>query len=156
MKPMSIYALSTELHLRRISAAELAEQALQRAGSAAALNSFIRIDADAARAKARAVDENRATGRDLHQLAGIPFAHKDIFCTKGTPTTCGSRMLQDFVPPYDAHVVEQLARAGAVSIGKTNMDEFAMGSSNENSAFGAARNPWDPTRVPGGSSGGSA
>jgi aspartyl-tRNA(Asn)/glutamyl-tRNA(Gln) amidotransferase subunit A len=156
MSATSIAALAGDLQNDRISAADLAEQALSRAERAAALNSFIRIDADAARKAARAIDANRARGRDLHELAGIPFAHKDIFCTKDITTTCGSRMLQDFVPPYDAQVVEKLAQAGAVSIGKTNMDEFAMGSSNENSAFGAVRNPWDPTRVPGGSSGGSA
>lgn len=156
MSAASIASIAADLDARRVSALDLAEQALARAERAAALNSFIRIDADAAREAARSADATRASGRDLHQLAGIPFAHKDIFCTRGIATTCGSRMLRNFVPPYDAQVVERLAHAGAVSIGKTNMDEFAMGSSNENSAYGAAANPWDRTRVPGGSSGGSA
>jgi aspartyl-tRNA(Asn)/glutamyl-tRNA(Gln) amidotransferase subunit A len=156
MSAASIAALAADLAAGRATAVQLAEQALQRAEARRALNSFIRLDADAALAAARAVDAERAAGRDPHVLAGIPFAHKDIFCTKGITTTCGSRMLQRFVPPYDAQVVERLARAGAVSIGKTNMDEFAMGSSNENSAYGAVTNPWGSARVPGGSSGGSA
>ncbi|MBL8297852.1 MAG: Asp-tRNA(Asn)/Glu-tRNA(Gln) amidotransferase subunit GatA [Rhodanobacteraceae bacterium] len=156
MNPVSIASISAELAAQRVSALELTDQALARAEHAAALNSFIRLDADAARGAARSIDAMRANGSDLQPLAGIPFAHKDIFCTRGIATTCGSRMLQNFVPPYDAHVVERLAQAGAVSIGKTNMDEFAMGSSNESSAYGAAANPWDHTRVPGGSSGGSA
>ncbi|MEM6774901.1 MAG: Asp-tRNA(Asn)/Glu-tRNA(Gln) amidotransferase subunit GatA [Pseudomonadota bacterium] len=119
------------------------------------LNSFISVDREGALTQARAADERRAQGK-AGPLTGVPIAHKDIFCTRGLRTTCASRMLDNFVPPYDATVVERLAAAGAVVLGKTNMDEFAMGSSNENSFYGACRNPWDRTRVPGGSSGGSA
>ncbi|HET8941049.1 MAG TPA: Asp-tRNA(Asn)/Glu-tRNA(Gln) amidotransferase subunit GatA, partial [Rudaea sp.] len=120
-----------------------------------ALNAIITIDEEgalqAAHAADAAIEQNHAS-----ELAGIPFVHKDIFCTNGIRTTCGSRMLEHFVPPYDAAVVQRLNAVHAISIGKANMDEFAMGSSNENSFFGAVRNPWDTGRVPGGSSGGSA
>ena len=119
------------------------------------LNSFVTVDADRALAAARAADARRGTP-GAGPLNGVPIAHKDIFCTDGLRTTCGSRMLADFVPPYDAAVVERLASAGCVTLGKTNMDEFAMGSSNETSWFGPVKNPWDTSRVPGGSSGGSA
>ena len=120
-----------------------------------ALNAFITVTADAALAAADAADKLLAAGKG-GPLTGVPFAHKDIFCTAGVRTTCGSRMLADFVAPYDATVVENLAAAGVVVVGKTNMDEFAMGSSNETSYFGPVKNPWDPERSPGGSSGGSA
>ncbi len=156
MSTASIATLPADLAAGRCSAKQLTDQALARAQRAAHLNSFIRLDAAAALQAASDVDARRALGHELNALAGIPFAHKDIFCTKGIATTCGSRMLEHFVPPYDAQVVERLGRAGAVSIGKTNMDEFAMGSSNENSAYGAVTNPWGSARVPGGSSGGSA
>ena len=119
------------------------------------LNSFISVDREGALAQARAADERRARGK-AHTLTGLPIALKDIFCTRGLRTTCGSKMLDNFVSPYDATVVERLRAAGAVIVGKTNMDEFAMGSSNETSYHGSCRNPWDLNRVPGGSSGGSA
>ncbi len=119
------------------------------------LNAFITLDPERSLREAREADARRAAGR-AGPLTGIPVAHKDIFCTRGMRTTCGSRMLGNFVSPYDAHVIERFAAAGCVLLGKTNMDEFAMGSSNENSHFGPVRNPWDTARVPGGSSGGSA
>lgn len=119
------------------------------------LNAFISITADEALAAADAADKARANG-NAGLLNGLPIIHKDIFCTRGVRTTCGSRMLDNFVSPYDATVVERMAAAGAVMLGKTNMDEFAMGSSNETSYFGPVRNPWDLSKSPGGSSGGSA
>jgi aspartyl-tRNA(Asn)/glutamyl-tRNA(Gln) amidotransferase subunit A len=118
-------------------------------------NSFITVTEDIALADAKAADERRAAGNaDL--WTGIPIAHKDIFCTQGIKTSCGSKMLDNFISPYDATVVENFKNVGAVSLGKTNMDEFAMGSSNESSYYGPVKNPWDAERVPGGSSGGSA
>ncbi len=143
----SIAQIAQDLRARRVSAVELAEQALQAAQRHASLNAFITLTSP----------PTQPINHDNASLLGvIPFAHKDIFCTSGVRTTCASRMLGNFVPPYDAAVVERLAATGAVCIGKTNMDEFAMGSSNENSYFGPVRNPWDVSRVPGGSSGGSA
>ncbi|MGK0444743.1 MAG: aspartyl-tRNA(Asn)/glutamyl-tRNA(Gln) amidotransferase subunit A [Bermanella sp.] len=119
------------------------------------LNSFITVTPEQALADAKAADDRRAAG-NATPWTGVPFAHKDIFCTDGTLTTCGSKMLGNFVPPYDATVVANMKREGAVCLGKTNMDEFAMGSSNESSYFGAVKNPWNKETIPGGSSGGSA
>ena len=140
----------------RLSSVELTRGLLDRiAALGPALNAFLTLDRDGALAQAQAADRARAAGR-AGPLTGIPIAHKDVLMTAGLRTTCGSRMLEDFVAPYDAFVVEQLARAGMVLVGKTNMDEFAMGSSNESSYFGPVRNPWNTEFVPGGSSGGSA
>ncbi len=135
---------------------ELVRHLLDRVqGAGEALNAFITVDVERALERAAASDERRRTGA-ARSLEGLPIAHKDIFCTRGVRTTCGSKMLETFVPPYDATVVSNLEAAGAVVIGKTNMDEFAMGSSNETSYFGDVRNPWSTACSPGGSSGGSA
>jgi len=148
--------LAAGLGRGEFSSVELTTALLERIdGPGAALNAFITVTAERALDDARRADAARAAGA-AGALNGLPIAHKDIFCTRDVLTTCGSRMLENFVSPYNATVVERLAAAGAVVLGKTNMDEFAMGSSNETSYFGAVRNPWDPERSPGGSSGGSA
>jgi len=147
--------LSAALAAKRLSAVELTRACLERVRKFRDLNAFITVDEERALADARRADERRARG-DAAPLTGIPLAHKDILCTRGMKTTCGSRMLADFVSPYDAHVIERFDQAGAVLLGKCNMDEFAMGSSSETSHFGPVRNPWDGRLVPGGSSGGSA
>jgi len=152
----SITQLGAALRARELSSTELTRHMLQRIKSHdAALNSFVTVTEDLALAQAEAADRRIAAG-EAGPLTGIPIAHKDIFCTRDVRTSCGSRMLENFFSPYDATVVENLQRAGAVMLGKTNMDEFAMGSSNETSWFGPVRNPWDRDTVPGGSSGGSA
>ncbi|MDH3611804.1 MAG: Asp-tRNA(Asn)/Glu-tRNA(Gln) amidotransferase subunit GatA [Gammaproteobacteria bacterium] len=156
MHAQTLTQLAVGLERGDFSSVELTEALLDRvAAHDQSLNAFVTVTADAARAAAKRADAARAAG-DIGVLNGLPLVHKDIFCTKSVLTTCGSRMLENFVSPYDATVVERLANAGAVVLGKTNMDEFAMGSSNETSYFGPVRNPWNPDCSPGGSSGGSA
>jgi aspartyl-tRNA(Asn)/glutamyl-tRNA(Gln) amidotransferase subunit A len=148
--------LAADLAAKRVSAVELTKHFLARIERFDdALNAFVTVTAEQALKQAAEADERRARGHAA-PLTGIPIAHKDIFCTAGVKTSCGSRMLDNFVAPYDATVVERLREVGAVMLGKTNMDEFAMGSSSETSFYGPVHNPWDRTLVPGGSSGGSA
>ena len=154
---MTISAWRQQLQSGDISARELVDQHLERLdASDPALNVYVEVTAERARLEADRVDERRAAGESLGPLAGLPLAIKDNLCTKGVRTTCSSRMLEHFVPPYESTVTERLWRAGGVLVGKTNLDEFAMGGSTETSAFGATRNPWNKDHVPGGSSGGSA
>jgi aspartyl-tRNA(Asn)/glutamyl-tRNA(Gln) amidotransferase subunit A len=156
MHSKSISELAAGLRSGEFSSVELTQYFLDRIERLdGRLNSYITVTAEQALAQAAAADSRIRTGEG-GALTGIPLAHKDIFCTDGIRTSCGSRMLDNFIAPYDATVVRKLADAGSVVLGKTNMDEFAMGSSNETSFYGAVRNPWDPERVPGGSSGGSA
>ena len=145
-----IARLARQLAAREVSSEEITRDYLARIERHnASLNAFITVDPDKSLAQARAADARIASGT-AGPLTGIPVAHKDLYCARGWRTTCGSRMLENFVSPYDAHVIEQFDRAGAVLLGKTNMDEFAMGSSNESSYFGPVRNPWDLAAVPGG------
>ena len=161
MHRQSIAAHARALRRRDYSSVELTRHFLARIAAAEDLNAFITVTEDRALAQAEAADRRLAAGdensdADAAPLLGIPLAHKDLFCTAGVLTSCGSKILSNFIAPYDATVVDKLNRGGAVTVGKTNLDEFAMGSSNETSCAGAVRNPWDKTRVPGGSSGGSA
>ena len=152
----SLKQLSQMLAKKDISSVEMTQNFLDRiAKYNPNINAYISLDNEKTLAQAKAADEMIAKGQ-AQPLTGIPFAQKDIFCAKGWQTTCGSKMLASFIAPYDAHVISQFDAVGAVNLGKTNMDEFAMGSSNETSYFGGVKNPWDFDRVPGGSSGGSA
>ena len=153
---LSIGELALTLAAKQVSSLELTEYFLERLTRLnPAINAVITLNADPARQQAAAADARRAAG-ESGPLLGIPLIHKDIFCTEGVRTSCGSRMLDNFVSPYNATVVNRLQSAGAIMLGKANMDEFAMGSSNETSYYGPVKNPWDLTKVPGGSSGGSA
>ncbi|MGA1206525.1 MAG: Asp-tRNA(Asn)/Glu-tRNA(Gln) amidotransferase subunit GatA [Litorivicinaceae bacterium] len=155
LNALSLVAQMDGLATGAFSATELVQAHLDAVDRHDALNAFITVTADLALDTAAQADAARVRG-EASPLAGIPIAHKDLFCTEGVLTTCGSRMLENFVAPYDAEVVRRCQAAGFSMLGKLNLDEFAMGSSNENSAFGPVRNPWDRSRVPGGSSGGSA
>jgi aspartyl-tRNA(Asn)/glutamyl-tRNA(Gln) amidotransferase subunit A len=152
---LTVAQLATKLRAREVSAEEAARHFLQRAAAHEGLGAYLATDEGVTLAQARAADQRIAAG-DTAALLGVPIAHKDIFVTKDFPSTAGSKMLADYRSPFDATVVRKLAEAGCVTLGKLNCDEFAMGSSNENSAFAPVKNPWDTSRIPGGSSGGSA
>src|SRR5438270_9263077 len=149
--------LLRDLESRKISSAELTRAYLDQIEKHdGQIKAFLFVDSDAALARAKEIDDRRAAGQPVGKLGGLPVAIKDDVCTQGVKTTCASKILENFVPPYDATVIKKLKAADAVLIGKTNMDEFAMGGSTENSAYFKTTNPWDTSRVPGGSSGGAA
>jgi aspartyl-tRNA(Asn)/glutamyl-tRNA(Gln) amidotransferase subunit A len=152
---LTVAQLAAKLKAKEVSALETAQHFLARGRQHAALGAYLATDPDVTLAQARAADQRIAAG-EAAPLLGVPIAHKDIFVTKDFPSTAGSKMLEGYLSPFDATVVRKLAEAGTVTLGKLNCDEFAMGSSNENSAYGVVRNPWDTSRIPGGSSGGSA
>jgi aspartyl-tRNA(Asn)/glutamyl-tRNA(Gln) amidotransferase subunit A len=164
MNSATATSLLAQLNRGAITSEDIVRSLLDRTERLKRLNVFVHLDPEAILGQARAIDERRKAGLPVGPLAGVPVAIKDVICVEGEPTTCGSRMLgalkpedsKKFRPPYDATVITRLRQAGAILFGKTNMDEFAMGSSTENSAYGPTKNPWDETRVPGGSSGGSA
>jgi aspartyl-tRNA(Asn)/glutamyl-tRNA(Gln) amidotransferase subunit A len=157
VEDLGVTQIAERVRSGEITAEKVTEQALARiAALDGDLHAFLYVAGAEALEQAREVDRKRSRGDELGIMAGVPVAIKDAICTRALPTTAGSKILANYVPPYDATVIERLRGAGAIIVGKTNMDEFAMGSSTENSAFGAARNPWDLTRTPGGSSGGSA
>lgn len=148
---MPLGELLKRLNSRELNSVELTTACLDAIGRRDDhIHAFLHVDRDEAIRQAESVDQKRASGQSVGLLGGIPVATKDVLCTKGQPTTCGSRMLKNYIPPYDSHAVSRLRNADAVLIGRTNMDEFAMGSSGENSAFGPTRNPWDTDRIPGG------
>ncbi len=156
MLNLSLKQLAEKLASKQVSSVEMTQEFLNRIKTLNPVyNAFVTVNEEATLNQARHADEAIAAGKGS-LLTGIPIAHKDIFCAKSWRTTCGSKMLSNFVSPYDAHVIERFGQAGTVNLGKTNMDEFAMGSSNETSHFGPVKNPWDVSAVPGGSSGGSA
>jgi aspartyl-tRNA(Asn)/glutamyl-tRNA(Gln) amidotransferase subunit A len=152
----SAYQLAQQIKNKKTSCREVVDEFLQRIDDVEErVKSFVTVLPEEARRRADLLDHRLAQGEDIGPLGGVPIAVKDLICTRGVRTTCSSKMLENFIAPYDAHVAERLAADGAITIGKANMDEFAMGSSTENSAFFPSRNPWDLKRVPGGSSGGS-